>query len=157
MRAQKTVARRRNTGRSASSRTAGAAMGNAASLAETFVGVAAHCRPHVQKQLGYRKTEVGIILFTAQKIKPARDVRRIVVAGVVCPYCRGPVSRLDPRDGRIQGRVIAVTPHPKEDRNDVVLDPIPSTHWAVLCVPCRAQFVMPTRVPLAIQSMSSST
>jgi len=89
------------------------------------------------------KIEIGTYLFTPKgPVKRREDVRRILLRGVPCPLCRGPLYRLDPRDGTPSGRVIAIRRETAE-QVDVVLDPVPPDQWTGHCWRCRVGFGVP--------------
>lgn len=85
------------------------------------------------KALGYKRVDVGYYQFRPTgTIKHKTALRMIAVDGVECPYCHGSLTRLDPRDGRMTGRVIGILSEAAE-RQDLLLDPVPDDRWIVKC------------------------
>lgn len=110
-----------------------------------LIGSPAYVDPEQVQDLGYSPSEVGSYLFRPTgPAKRRSELRYITVPGTCCPYCRGPLKRLDPRDGVSTGRVIAIASE-QRGRVDVVIDPLPDAMWAVACGRCKANFVVPKR------------
>jgi hypothetical protein len=98
------------------------------------------------RDLGYdaKREAIGSYLFTprAGLFPCSSEVVTVPVPNVSCPYCCGPLGRLDPKIGSVSGRILSTTR--RGDIVTVALDPVPRGFVAVRCMShCRAVFSIP--------------